>query len=194
MPPRKSILIFSIASLSVCGCKAQEPQKTEASELVESATEYDPPVTNNPDCGETAVYRFDAVSPDGSDNRRIFIDFERASTGIVSRGSAATVSHTGGYATDCSTQELRCVAAILLVFAWPKDESQTTFALGNGQCQLTRGDEAAQVSCFVGQEIVYRYRVVEGAIDQAELFYHDYPEYPHQVFESVDEPLPLCKL
>lgn len=68
-----------------------------------------------------------------------------------------------------------------------------SFPLGEAQCQIDRAGKVSNVSCLIGQELVYRYRVVGGAIDRIEAFYPDEP-IADAVFEAVDEPMPLCKL
>ena len=187
-------LIWAAGIIFLCGC---DPKSLPAddTEIADAPTaNAGPLVTNNRDCSDTAVYRFDAVSPEGTDSRRIFIDFANGFSGVVTRGSLATDSHFGGPVTDCSTEQTRCVDAIQLAFAWPKDEAQTSFPMGEAKCQLARAGDVSNVSCFVGKELDLRYRVVGRAIDRIEFFYPGYPEYSDAVFESVDEPLPLCKL
>ena len=188
---RKHALIFATAIAFLWGCDAKSPEGEDGESADLLAADVAPLVTNNLDCSDTSVFRFDAVSPDGSDNRRIFIDFANARWGVVGRGSIATDSHFGGGVTDCSTDEVRCVDAGQLAVAWPKDEARTTFPLGKAQCQLAQAGEVSNVNCFVGRELTYRYRVTGKAIDRVELFY---PDYPNAVFEAVDDPLPLCKL
>jgi hypothetical protein len=183
--------MFAAATVLLSGCNSAAPESGATEGAAASAANVTPLVSNNLDCSDTSVFRFDAVSPGGTDNRRIFIDFENASSGVVTRGSLATHSHFGGYVYDCSTAEVRCLEATQLVFAWPKDEAQTTFNIGKGQCQIIRAGAVSEVSCFIGQELRYRYRVTGNAIDRVELFY---PDDPVEVFEPVDDPLPICKL
>jgi hypothetical protein len=178
----------------LCGCDAKSPLDESAANPKFLTAKVGSLVTNNEECGDSAVFRFDAVSPDGSDNRRIFVDFQNARSGIVTRGSPDTESLQGGHVYSCSTAEARCVDAGLLAFAWPKNENETHFALMDAQCRLARAGEVSIVSCFMGQEMVYRYRVSGRAIDRVELFYPGNPDYSEAVFEAVDYPLPLCKL
>lgn len=191
------VLLCVTAAWVLSGCDYNEPESDAGRVPIEMRRS----VTDNSDCGETAIYRFDAVSPNRNDNRRIFIDFQRARTGVVTRGSLSTDSHIGGgIVDDCSTDEVRCVDAGQLVFAWPKDETKSSFAMGNSslenvQCTIARRDEIAFVSCVNGEKLVAYYRVQDGGIDQATQFYPDDPAYPKStVFEAVDYPLPLCKL
>ena len=190
------VLLCVTAASVLSGCDCNQPE----SDAERAAIEMRRSVKDNSDCGEAAIYRFDAVSPDRIDNRRIFIDFQRARTGVVTRGSLSTDSHFLGPVDDCSTDEVRCVDAGQLIFAWPKDETKTSFAMGNFslenvQCTIARRDEVASVSCVNGEKLVAQYRVQDGGIDQATQFYPDDPAYPKStIFEAVDYPIPLCKL
>ena len=184
-------LLPSVAFVSLSGCNAQKPTGEGAKSINGTSPILGSGAKNETDCDERAVYRFDAVSPDGSDNRRIFIDFEKAFSGTVSKGSLATESHFGSPLRNCSTNLIRCVDAGQLVFGWPRDEARTTFRMGRSQCQLAQAEKSVVVSGLINDELAMRYHVVESAIEKVELLP---PDYPKAIFESAGHPLPLCRL
>lgn len=147
------------------------------------------PATVTENCETASVFYFDAVSRDGTDNRRMFIDLANARHGVVNNDSLATESHQAGYIYNCSNEEIYCIAAGF-VFAMPKDD-QRTFGLGQGRhCEMNRASTTTTVNCFVDGNLVQRFRRTESGIDQVEVFFPDYPEF-NSVFRSVSCRLPF---
>ncbi|MDN3645759.1 hypothetical protein QWY75_06020 [Pontixanthobacter aestiaquae] len=142
------------------------------------------------ECIEPAVYRFDAVSSDQTDNRRVVIDFKNGDYGTVTQGGPEIFGHVGtGRITNCSTDEFHCLDAGLL-FILPKGE-RVSFELREGlNCKVQAESSRTTVSCFLIDELVWRLRKTEAGVDQIERFFPEEPDF-NSVFRSLDQPLPF---
>ena len=175
-------LVASLAVFAILACSQPSDVESKAHEFEET------------ECIEPTVYRFDAVSPDQTDNRRIVIDFMKGEYGTVTQGGPEIFGHVGaGQMTNCSADEFHCLDAGLL-FILPKDE-RPNFELSKGlNCKVLAEHQRTTVSCFLNDELVMRLRKTNAGIDQIEQFFPDEPEL-NSVFRSLDQPLPfpLCR-